>query len=217
MSAILYSIVNTLNGKEYVGVTQTTLKQRWNVHLYKLRKGAANNKLQFDFDKYGEDVFAILKMSEGELSDMLKLEKKETVRTSAYGYNIIIGGGGVEERSRASNVGHEKMRKDKEFRELVSRKISNSNIGRKWSIESRNRMSAARKGRICSDSVKQALSLAYSGSGNPNYGKHKLYLNLENGIYYTTPELWVLFGISKSSMQILMKKQDSKLSNFVKV
>src|SRR6478736_1633121 len=103
-NAILYEIVNTTTGKKYIGVTTTSLSERWNVHLYKLRKGIATKKLQDAFDDFGEQSFIIRKINTGSKTDMLKEEKRLTADTIKFGYNTVIGGGDFEERSAASNV-----------------------------------------------------------------------------------------------------------------
>lgn len=51
--AILYQIININNGKKYIGVTNRTIRVRWNEHLCKLRKGISSAKIQLDFNIHG--------------------------------------------------------------------------------------------------------------------------------------------------------------------
>lgn len=53
----IYSIVNTKNNKIYIGES-LDIKSRWKDHIADLKSNAhANNKLQNDYNVFGEDVF----------------------------------------------------------------------------------------------------------------------------------------------------------------
>jgi len=57
MSAAVYAIRNTLNGKSYIGQS-VHYPVRFRTHKFLLRNNKHDNsKLQFDFNLYGEDVF----------------------------------------------------------------------------------------------------------------------------------------------------------------
>lgn len=53
----IYSIINTVNGKVYIGSTTSSYYDRIRRHLNQLEKGKNNASLQCDWDLYGPDVF----------------------------------------------------------------------------------------------------------------------------------------------------------------
>lgn len=215
--AKLYSIRNIITSEEYIGVTTQSLQRRWNQHISRLRRGKHTYKIQEAFNKYGEENFVISIVKEGELDDILKMELELTTITHVNGYNIIIGGGGVEERKRASQIMVNKFKNDAEFKRKVSEKIIAKNTGRKISEETKRKMSLAKCGLKWSDENKQKRSLQYSGINNPNAGNYKLYLNVDNGIYYTTPELFTQLGVNRSGYSWLKRINSPRLNNFIKV
>lgn len=215
--AILYQIVNSVNNLKYIGVTTTKLRERWNVHLYRLRHGNATKNIQTDFDTYGEKSFFIEKIKEGSLEDMLSLEKDMTKFTSINGYNIIIGGGDREERKQSASIFHAKKDTNPDWYARVYEKISESNKGKIVSKETRRKMSEKRKG-VKWDEIKKAnRSKLYSGEGNPNAGKYRMYLNIATGIFYNTPEMYSYLSTTKSGLRNLFKKKDIRINNFIKV
>jgi len=57
----IYKIVNTLNGKCYVGSTTVAFKKRWSTHSKTLAEGRHHSwKLQQDYADYGNDAFVFL-------------------------------------------------------------------------------------------------------------------------------------------------------------
>ena len=87
----IYCIINTTNGKRYVGSTASSFKQRFMQHIHKLRHGTHVNKhLQASFLKYGEssfkfEILEIVETSEG----IRNLEKQyiEMYNAVKEGYN----------------------------------------------------------------------------------------------------------------------------------
>jgi len=57
----VYAIVNTENGRVYIGATMVSFKIRWCNHRHTLKKGVNNNPhLQYDWNKYGKNVFEFI-------------------------------------------------------------------------------------------------------------------------------------------------------------
>ena len=99
MSAIIYKITNTLNGKAYIGFTTKTLNERWKEHRYMAsyikRK---NTHIQSAIIKYSDDVWDLQLMMEGENEEwMLRVAEPFFIalyNTYSGGYNSTVGGEG---------------------------------------------------------------------------------------------------------------------------
>ena len=159
----VYLVTNVVNGKKYVGMTKTTLKERMHGHRY--YKGSS---LYEPIQEYGIDNFIVEVLFttenknqaiEKEIFFTLQFQshKKE------YGYNIAIGssyfGRIVSEETK------EKLSKSLKGKPgLCGEK--NPNYGKHLSQETKEKISNSLKGR-------------YVGEKNPNYGKHHTHETLE--------------------------------------
>lgn len=94
MSATVYAITNTANGKTYVGCTAKTIEERFHQHILLLRRNKHKNiGMQNDYNKYGEGAFTLRRLGDcpphgwNELSEeKLWMERLKTY-DSRYGYN----------------------------------------------------------------------------------------------------------------------------------
>ena len=85
MQTGIYEIVNTVNGKRYVG-SSVDIKKRWQAHLLGLRKGRHHAQhLQRSFNKYGEDKFILVLIRLCERNELIAYEQEEL--DSGYDYN----------------------------------------------------------------------------------------------------------------------------------
>jgi len=78
LPAATYLIMNTINGKVYIGQS-TTYPRRWTQHKRALRKNKHPNKhFQQDWNEYGEDafVFEVIEEFPSDTSSELLLEKE---------------------------------------------------------------------------------------------------------------------------------------------
>lgn len=89
--AYLYKITNTINSKYYIGITKTSIRQRWNSHKFyaKTRNGYLYNAMR----KYGYDVFVVEILVEGSWRYVQELERSY-IATYNPEYNIAPGGEG---------------------------------------------------------------------------------------------------------------------------
>ena len=116
----IYKITNIINNKIYIGSAQN-IKDRKRTHFYTLRNGThSNNHLQKSFDKYGEEYFIFEVIEIVENSE--NLIDKENYYINLYNSN------------------------NPEFGYNI-RKEASSNLGIKYSDESKERMSIKAKGR----------------------------------------------------------------------
>lgn len=85
MQTGIYEIVNTVNGKRYVG-SSVDIKKRWQAHMLELRKGTHHAQhLQRSFNKYGEDKFILVIIRYCERDELLAYEQEEL--DSGFDYN----------------------------------------------------------------------------------------------------------------------------------
>lgn len=85
MTCGIYEIVNTVNGKRYVG-SSVDIDSRWQTHIRELRRGTHHAQhLQRSFNKHGEDAFVIRCITECEREELIPLEQAEL--DSGYDYN----------------------------------------------------------------------------------------------------------------------------------
>lgn len=127
----IYQIKNLVNGKVYIG-SSVDIKSRWRNHLSKLRNNKHHSRhLQRAWDKYGENSFefSIVEYVSSEIN-LLEIEQKWIDKTKCCDINF----------------GYNIIQK------------AESNIGHKWTEESKQKSSNAKKGK-------------YLGENNPFYGK----------------------------------------------
>ena len=85
MQTGIYEIVNTVNGKRYVG-SSVNIASRWKSHLRELRRGTHHAKhLQHSFNIYGEEKFILVIVRYCERDDLLYYEQEEL--DSGFDYN----------------------------------------------------------------------------------------------------------------------------------
>jgi group I intron endonuclease len=137
---LIYCIKNTINNKEYIGLTTRTLEHRWKQHIYESNKKDSwewNTPLGNAIKKYGKDSFQVFVLeecsSETEMKkreiDLIKERKSLSAET---GYNLSLGGDG--------RLGYKLSDESK-------RKISEGNLGKVMSEKSKEKMSVAAKKR----------------------------------------------------------------------
>lgn len=155
---IIYKVTNLVNGKLYIGLTTQTLRERRYGHMFNARnphKGDGDAYFYNAIRKYGEhnfkwEVIEIAPNFDREEEVMDYLNEREVYWIALYdsynnGYNLTKGGGG-------------KVGFTFNHTEETKRKISESNMGRIMSKESRERISKSRIGR-------------FKGDENPFFGK----------------------------------------------
>jgi group I intron endonuclease len=140
MMGRIYLIVNSVNGKGYIGQTEKTVARRWIQHKSYAKLGV-NLALHRAMLKYGVEKFTIIEIA---TCDVLFLDDLEshfikffnTHAHNGYGYNLTDGGQGP----RGCVVSEETKRK------LSLALIGNTrSLGRVHSIETRNKMSESHK------------------------------------------------------------------------
>lgn len=163
----IYSITNTITGKQYIGQTGQAFDRRYWHHRWKLREGTHDNRhLQRAWDKYGEGafVFNVVRVADGR-EDLDKLEQKYIKEFNTYkdGYNMTEGGGGKRGCPMSEHA-----------KAIVGAKNRAHNLGRKLSLETRKKMSESSSHHPQSDAVKQMLRERMTGRVVSEETKRKL-------------------------------------------
>ena len=186
----VYRILNTINGKCYIG-SSVNIKKRWYEHKRTLRKYESENvKLQNAWSKYGEPAFKfiIVEVVDGTKEDLYKkeqfyIDKFNSVRC---GYNVSPAAGS-NAGYKHSDEAKEKMskirtgRKGKACSDETKAKISKANKGRKCTDETRDKLSKANIGRKCSDETRAKLVAASAArKGVPRSEEVKLKISQAN-------------------------------------
>jgi group I intron endonuclease len=141
----IYKIRNLVDGKVYVG-SAIYLNVRRTSHFSELKSNThKNNHLQRSYNKYGKEnfIFEIIEIAE----DVETLMNREDYWIGFYRESLG--------RENVYNI----------------REHASSNLGVKFSDESKARMSKIKKGRIVSEEGRRNLSNAIKGINNHNFGK----------------------------------------------
>lgn len=129
---LVYRIKNKANGKSYIGITARSIKDRFEEHLSRARCGQRNSRLYDAIRKYGPNGFTVEKIAEAlSEKDTRKLETVYINNFDSYnnGYNCNLGGCGWLE-----------------IPQKIKKKISEAQIGKVISSETRENMSLAKLG-----------------------------------------------------------------------
>ena len=137
---LIYCIKNTINNKEYIGLTTRTLEHRWKQHIYESNKKDSwewNTPLGNAIKKYGEDSFQVFVLEECSSETEMKKREIDLIKerkslASETGYNLTLGGDG--------RLGYK-------LSEETKRKIGEGNKGKTYTAESLEKMSVAAKKR----------------------------------------------------------------------
>lgn len=155
----IYGIINTANGKVYVGQTTMNFGDRRDSHFSSLRHGKHPcTELQNDYIKYGDAAFAFVVLCECGPEEIDRYESLFIEQYMEHGmaYNKCTGG----------RVGYKGPPISEEAKRMIGEKNRIHGLGRKASEETKQKMSAAHRGKKfmpLSDERKANLSRALSG------------------------------------------------------
>lgn len=142
----IYLIINTENGKIYIGSAADIIK-RWDWHTRALSKGSHHNiLLQRAYDKYG-DVFHFCIVEQCSVDNLYKIEQI-WIDNCSPDYNIYKIAGSPRGRSHT---------------EETKRKIGDWGRGRPLSEETKKKMSESQSNRSWSHHLNQAAAMKKRG------------------------------------------------------
>lgn len=129
----IYKILNKANGKFYIG-SALNFYVRWSLHKSNLKGNKHKNKyLQSAWNKYGEQVF-----------EFIILEETENLKEREQHYIDAL-------RPFDRAVGYN------------LRRVADTNLGLRWSTETRTKQSLSHQGKKLSEETKRRMSIARMG------------------------------------------------------
>jgi group I intron endonuclease len=147
---LVYCITNRITGRRYIGLTTGSIKERWQSHMQRVRKGV-KTALYDAIRAYGAENFEILEMASllanGDVAALKMLEREIISQEGTFGagYNMTAGGDGTPGRklSEKEIAARKAVKWTPERRAAFSRAMA----GRELSPEHRSKIGAASKGR----------------------------------------------------------------------
>ena len=193
MKYIVYKISNSINNKVYFGITQQSLKVRWQQH-----KCNSNKKSYYLYNaikKHGFENFKIEVVFYANDKDEMFTKEQELIKEyksnhSDFGYNNSIGG----ESSRCGcKLTNEQKNKISDYQK--------SRVRKPHSEETKLIMSKVAKGR---DMTKAVLASSKKRKGKPALNKKRVILNNEK-IFESLTDASNKTGISINSISNNLK------------
>lgn len=176
----IYRIVNTANGKVYIGSARQ-FKERWKAHKRSLVTGKHHNThLQTSFDKYGESafVFEVLEITTGTTKERREVEQRylnEYLSKWEMCYNL----------DKLVRHGRKSCRTSPKTK---AEKISNASRKRWLDPDYRKNVSKAMKAGWTEETRKQ-MSERMNGDRNPMFNK-EVSAETRKKISQTTRKMW---------------------------
>jgi len=166
----IYEIVNTINGKRYVG-SSVDLRRRKNVHWRSLHAGKHHNAiLQAAWVKHGEAAFEFRVLRECERANLV-IEEQAAIDRLEPEYNLSPTAGNIlgfrfTDDQRAARRGRKQT-------EEWKRKRAEAHVGKKRSEETRKRISDAMTGKSRGQrSAEHRAALGAAFKGKPKAPEH---------------------------------------------
>jgi group I intron endonuclease len=165
----IYIITNTVNAKQYVGITKN-LSKRWAAH----RSATTSSYLHKSIKKYGVEKFVFTHyadaFSKDAACDIERMLIVEHNTKSPVGYNMTDGGDGIvklvpESRAR---IGEANKNRSIESRQSMSKKLT----GTKLSEETKAKQRAKKIGSKRSEETKAKMSQSLIGNTRMLGKKH---------------------------------------------
>lgn len=164
MNTGVYEILNTVNGKRYVG-SAVLFRTRFAVHRHELRRGEHHSKkLQNAWDKYGQEAFVFRKLFVC-AKDMLTFYEQRAIDTFNPEYNIL--------KLARSSLGY-KHAPEALARMSKAQRSRPPREGRPLSEETKQKIGDKNRGRVVSESTREKLRAARAGKTPARGMQHSL-------------------------------------------
>lgn len=111
MTCGVYQIINTVNGKRYVG-SSVNIEARWKHHIWCLNRGSHHSPyLQNSWNKYGEHCFTFAILSENEEDNIHAAEQIEIDVKSEYNVAPLAGSSRGHKWTEEQKAAHSESKK----------------------------------------------------------------------------------------------------------
>lgn len=214
----IYAIKNKINNKMYIGKS-INIENRWREHVKELNNNRHyNTYLQASWNKYKEDNFQFLVIEECSSDE---LNEKEIYWINYYGgsdntnlFNLAEGGSGGAMNSEVRLKMSESIRKSKIDNPTRNFGESNGMYKKQHTLESREKMSIALKGRVPwnkglkhSEETKVKISEKLKGRTYNDYERYRRSVTMKN--HYKDLEF-------KNKIKKLAEKRRKYSDDFIK-
>jgi len=168
----IYSIINTTNGKRYVGSAIDLRHRLWD-HKRKLERGVHKNAhLQNAWNKYGPGSFNFAILLCCPVDQILLLEQQAIDEKAEYNIASVAGNCLGVKHTLETRAKYSKARTGQHPDKETRAKMAAAQTGRRHSIATREKMSASNKGMKKSPEYRAAMSAARKGEDGPFWGRH---------------------------------------------
>lgn len=171
----VYVVLNTQNGKAYIGQTTRSVDVRWRCHINLARNGGGY-RLQQAIRKYGEGVFTLSTLTHAATQNELNLAEDYWVSVFNSvdfdsGYNSVRGGQGrngpcaetTKQKIGAANTGNTNCL-GRKISDATKQKMREAKFGKKHTEEHNAKIAEAGRGRIHSDETRKKISAGQLGN-----------------------------------------------------
>lgn len=222
----IYTITNTINGKQYIGQTKGKLNKRFTNHVYAANRGSTSI-IHNAIRKYGRDAFKIELLEECQSFEELDgAERKwiaELNTVTPHGYNIEEGGcrnrGSLSEATRAKLREAAKHRSPEWYAKICYALRNRSDEWNRKLAESRKGHTPTAKQLAALEAGRRAGVWRHSQVGEDNGNS---VLNWEKvskirEMYatgdYSQEELGLLFGVKQVTISAIVRHKIWKVNN----
>lgn len=148
----IYRIYNKSNDKSYVGQA-LDIDVRWNGHKRELKEGCHHNiLLQKDWDKYGENSFEFIVLTECKPIELNVMEKLyiDIYNCTITGYNVAEGNRAISKRYKSELLSKDKKEVKVESKYIEQDKNKCINI---------NKLKESRNKQLIKDHIRESLGI----------------------------------------------------------
>lgn len=173
MYGLIYKHTCLISGKAYIGQTTKSCEERWREHLYEKRKGKTKFSkalLKYNEKYWKHEVLAYAKDKEDlDCMEDYFIKKFDTINN---GYNLKYGGS-YGKHSTESKIKMSEKRKGigRPHTEQSKQRISAALKGKSFSDFHKKNISEAKRGKTWTEKQKEAYRDKFTGNKNPNFGK----------------------------------------------
>ncbi len=204
----IYLITNKINGKQYIGQTSVSLKERLRGYKKSIRNLKNSTAITNAMRKYGIENFDMVSIAacfdQDGLNEIEILLIASYNTLAPYGYNLEVGGRGRKHHPdtiRKISIANRNPSME------IRKKLSIAQTGKVYSKESKEKMSISHIGKVCSEEQKLKMRLARLGKkmspesiAKTSEAKFKAVIDQNGTVYPSLKAAAEAIGCSPSSV-----------------